>query len=72
MLGHHRHRREHEGAASTPALVLVDKDVDGRIASLKEIGVEIFSEPQEALWEPNRRFAEFRDSEGNRIVLASS
>ncbi|TIX41018.1 MAG: glyoxalase, partial [Mesorhizobium sp.] len=28
-------------------------------------------EPREAPWQPGRTVAEFRDSEGNRMVLAS-
>jgi hypothetical protein len=32
--------------------------------------VEIVSRPQEAPWAPGTTFAEFRDSEGNRMVIA--
>ncbi|TIX23908.1 MAG: glyoxalase, partial [Mesorhizobium sp.] len=34
-------------------------------------GVEIITEPQEAPWKPGRTVAEFRDSEGNRMVIGS-
>ena len=54
-----------------PVLVLVDADVAGKIAALRAQGVEITSEPQEAPWQPGRIAAEFRDSEGNRMVVAS-
>lgn len=55
-----------------PVLVFVDTDVAGRIATLRARGVEITSEPQEAPYQPGRIAAEFRDSEGNRMVVASS
>jgi predicted enzyme related to lactoylglutathione lyase len=64
-------RRENDSPGATPALVLVDTDVDATVTSLKSNGVEIITEPKEAPWEPGRRFAEFRDSEGNRIVIAT-
>ena len=51
--------------------VLIDTDVTGRITALRRKGVEILSEPQEAPWQPGRIAAEFRDSEGNRMVVAS-
>jgi catechol 2,3-dioxygenase-like lactoylglutathione lyase family enzyme len=54
-----------------PVLVLVDADVLGRVAKLRAKGVEITSEPHEAPWQPGRIAAEFRDSEGNRMVVAS-
>ena len=54
-----------------PVLVLVDNDVEATIAALKSRGVEIVTEPQEAPWQPGRTVAEFRDSEGNRMVIAS-
>jgi hypothetical protein len=38
---------------------------------VKSRGIEIVSEPQKAPWQPGRTVAEFRDSEGNRIVIAS-
>ncbi|GLS39310.1 hypothetical protein GCM10010869_49070 [Mesorhizobium tianshanense] len=54
-----------------PVLVLVDEHVEATIAALKAGGVEIITEPQEAPWQPGRTVAEFRDSEGNRMVIAS-
>ncbi|MDX8444786.1 VOC family protein [Mesorhizobium captivum] len=64
-------RRADAAPSAEPVLVLVDEDVEARVASLKARGVEIVSEPQEAPWQPGRTIAEFRDSEGNRMVLAS-
>ncbi len=54
-----------------PVLVFVDPDVTGIIERLREAGVEITSEPQETPWQPGRIAAEFKDSEGNRIVVGS-
>ncbi|MET3520118.1 VOC family protein [Mesorhizobium abyssinicae] len=64
-------RRADEAPGVDPVLVLVDGDVETTIAALKARGVEIITEPQEAPWQPGRTVAEFRDSEGNRMVLAS-
>ncbi|MFP7571031.1 VOC family protein [Marivita sp. S2033] len=65
-------RGEHEGDGEKPVLVLVDADLDTTVATLKENGVEIITEPGEAPWNPDARFAAFRDSEGNRLVLTTS
>jgi len=64
-------RRADAVPSADPVLVLVDDNVEGTVASLKAKGVEIVTEPQEAPWQPGRIVAEFRDSEGNRMVLAS-
>jgi predicted enzyme related to lactoylglutathione lyase len=63
-------RRADETPAAEPVLVLVDDNVEATIAALKSSGVKIITEPQEAPWEPGRTVAEFRDSEGNRMVIA--
>lgn len=64
--------RPNTAPSDEPVLVLIDADVAGRIAKLRASGVEITSEPQEAPWQPGRIAAEFRDSEGNRMVVASA
>ncbi len=64
-------RRPDDIASDIPALVLVEPDVAGTVERLRGAGVTIISEPQEAPWAPGRTFAEFRDSEGNRIVIGS-
>ncbi len=64
-------RRKNDLPSAEPAMVLVDDDVEATVATLKSKGVEIITEPQEAPWEPGRTFAEFRDSEGNRMVISS-
>jgi predicted enzyme related to lactoylglutathione lyase len=65
-------RRGDAAPSEMPVLVLVGTDVAARIAELAGKGVEILSEPREAPWQPGRIAAEFRDSEGNRMVVAST
>jgi len=64
-------RRKDDRPADEPTLVLVEADVKAAVDALRSKGVEIVSEPQEAPWDAGRTVAEFRDSEGNRMVLAS-
>lgn len=64
-------RRADDQPSAKPTMVFIDTDVDGVIRRLEKAGVEIITPPQEAPWTPGQTFAEFRDSEGNRIVLNS-
>jgi predicted enzyme related to lactoylglutathione lyase len=64
-------RRKDEAPSEGPVLVLVDDAVDVTVERLKSRGVEIIAEPGPAPWQPGRTVAEFRDSEGNRLVIAS-
>lgn len=64
-------KRNDETPSTEPVLVLIDDDVEATIKSLKAKGVEIITEPHEAVYAPGRTAAKFRDSEGNRIVLMS-
>lgn len=64
-------RRNDDAPSAEPVLVLVDDDVEATVKFLKSKGVEIITEPQEAPWQPGRTVAEFRDSEGNRMVIGS-
>lgn len=65
-------RRRDESPSDGPVLVLVDDDVVGTVERLRSGGVEITSEAQNAPWQAGRMVAEFRDSEGNRIMLGSA
>lgn len=67
---HFLHRPD-ESPSEEPVLVLIDPDVAATAAALKANGVEIVTEPGEAPWAPGITVAEFRDSEGNRMVLSS-
>lgn len=67
----HFHRRKDDAPSDEPVLVLVDDVVEAMVAALRSGGVEIVTEPQEAPWQPGRTIAEFRDSEGNRLVIGS-
>jgi predicted enzyme related to lactoylglutathione lyase len=64
-------RRKDEAPSEGPVLVLVDHDIEVTVQTLKARGVEIITEPGPAPWRPGRMIAEFRDSEGNRMVIAS-
>ncbi|MDB5542050.1 MAG: glyoxalase [Devosia sp.] len=64
-------RRKDDAPSDEPVLVLVDDDVEGTVEALRVNGVEIVTELQEAPWQPGRTTAEFRDSEGNRMVIGS-
>ena len=64
-------RRNDDAPSAEPVLVLVDDDVEATVKVLNSKGVEIITEPQEAPWQPGRTVAEFRDSEGNRLVIGS-
>lgn len=67
----HFNRRKDETPSAEPVMVLVDGNVEATVKKLKSHGVEIITEPQQAPWQPGRTIAEFRDSEGNRMVLGS-
>lgn len=62
--------RADEQPSPGPVLVLVEDDVRGTVESLRAKGVEIVTEPEEASYMPGVTVAEFRDSEGNRMVLS--
>ena len=64
-------RRKDEAPSEQPVLVLVDADVEATVEALRAQGVHIVSEPQQAPYAPGRTVAEFRDSEGNRMVISS-
>lgn len=63
-------RRADERPSDEPVLVLIDPNLAATIEAMRAKGVEIITEPQQAPWSPGRTIAEFRDSEGNRMVLA--
>ncbi len=67
----HFERRDIDEPIRVPVLVIVDPDLDGRVAKMKANSVTIVTELRDAPWEAGKRFAEFRDSEGNRIMIAS-
>jgi len=64
-------RRNDDAPSDGPVLVLMDDDVDTIVKTLKSKGVAIIAEPQAAPYDPRRTVAEFRDSEGNRMVISS-
>ena len=64
-------RRNDETPSDGPVMVLVDDHVDATVEALKAQGVKIVTEPQAAPYDPGLTVAEFRDSEGNRIVIST-
>ncbi|MGW5875997.1 VOC family protein [Nocardiopsis terrae] len=62
--------RPDEEPSPGPVLVLVEDDVKGTVEALRAKGVEIVTEPEEAAYMPGVTVAEFRDSEGNRMVVS--
>jgi predicted enzyme related to lactoylglutathione lyase len=65
-------QRPNDMPSAVPILVLVVRNVDEIVKAMHTQGIEIITEPQEAPWDNGRRFAEFRDSEGNRIVIGTN
>ncbi|WP_011581391.1 MULTISPECIES: VOC family protein [Chelativorans] len=65
-------RRGDDEPSDKPVLVLVEDDVKALFKRLTAKKVKIITAPKDASWEPGVVFAEFRDSEGNRIVVSSS
>ena len=63
--------RSDEEPSKSPAMVLVDDQVEEIASRLQSRGVEIITSPQPAPWQPQVTIAEFRDSEGNRMVISS-
>jgi hypothetical protein len=47
------------------------REILNMIQGLRSSGVEILTEPHSPAWQPGRTVAEFRDSEGNRMVIGS-
>lgn len=54
-----------------PVLVLVEDDVVAAVETLRSQGVAILTEPHSPPWQPGQIMAEFRDSEGNRMMVSS-
>ena len=63
--------RKHEEPSPGPVLVLVDERVEDIISRLRSSEVKIITEPKPAPWRSGTTIAEFRDSEGNLIVVSS-
>ena len=53
----------------TPRLVLVSDDIDSIYRKLGSRGVEFTVPPRAAEWDPKERYALFRDSEGNIVMV---
>lgn len=62
-------RRSDETPSEQPDLILVCDDVDASCAALKARGVVFTQDPTAAPWRASERYALFRDSEGNLVML---
>ena len=67
----HFTRRANEALSQDPVMVLVEGNVAATVDALRASGVEILTEPHPAPYDGGRTVAEFRDSEGNRMMLSS-
>ncbi|AZT85741.1 glyoxalase [Marinobacter sp. NP-4(2019)] len=65
-------KRQDEGNEDTPRLVLIADSVDAMYQELNKKGVHFTKPPTTAPWNPSETFAQFRDSEGNGIVIGSN
>lgn len=54
-----------------PRLVFIADDLDATYRELLAKQVTFTQEPTAAPWKPGQRFAQFRDSEGNGIVIST-
>jgi len=64
-------RRPGETPSEQPDLILICDDVDESFAELTAKGVAFTQGPTTAPWRPGERYALFRDSEGNLIMLGA-
>jgi len=63
--------RNDEKPSKSPVMVLVDDRVEEIASRLQSRGMEIITRPGPAPWQAEVTIAEFRDSEGNRMVVSS-
>ncbi len=69
-LGHYALKPDPAGQVQM--LALISDDVDAEAERIKAAGCPMVDEPQPAPWNENVRYAMFRDSEGNMIMMQSS
>lgn len=60
-----------DSATDAPRLVFITEDVDVTYRELLGKQVTFTKAPTAAPWKPGQRFAQFRDSEGNGIVIST-
>lgn len=65
-------RRQDGIKEDAPRLVLVADSVDATYQELTRKGVHFTKPPTRAPWNPDETYAQFRDSEGNGVVIGSS
>jgi predicted enzyme related to lactoylglutathione lyase len=62
-------RRPDETPSAEPDLILICDDVDESFRDLMAKGVAFTQDPSDAPWRAGERYALFRDSEGNLVML---
>lgn len=62
-------RRHGDTPSEAPDLILVCDDVDDACAAMQARGCAFTQPPAQAPWSASERYALFRDSEGNLIML---
>ncbi|MEO8115075.1 MAG: VOC family protein [Phenylobacterium sp.] len=65
-------RREGKAPSTEPILNLICDNVDETCRDLVDKGVLFHQEPTDAPWRAGERYALFRDSEGNLVMLGSA
>lgn len=66
-----RKSAEEKTETDMPRMVLIVGDIDKTFRKLTDSGIVFTQEPTRAPWNPDQVFAQFRDSEGNGIVISS-
>jgi predicted enzyme related to lactoylglutathione lyase len=64
-------KRPNDAPSAEPDLILICDDVEESFRALSAKGVAFTQEPTEAPWRPGERYALFRDSEGNLVMLGN-
>lgn len=65
-------KRKDERKTDAPRLVLIAENANEAYQELSRKGVAFTTKPTPSPWQPGETFAQFRDSEGNGIVISSS
>ena len=65
-------RRAGSQPSEQPDTILVCDDVDESYAALQARGAEFTQPPSDAPWSSGERYALFRDSEGNLVMLGNA
>lgn len=65
-------KRKDELEMDAPRLVLIAENANEAYEELSRKGVTFTKKPSRSPWKPGETFAQFRDSEGNGILMSSN